>query len=273
MFHTQSSSSLTAALIGQRETVCLLHNSIGLGLEWRGLATRLATRYEVLTPNLNGEPAPSAPSAAAAGSVNPARLQQQAGAQWAALGFRPVHLVGYALGGALALQMALMHPARVLSLTLYEPLPLGLLPASDLALQEMQDVASSVASLVAVARWEDAARVLVGYWGGASAWTRMDTGQRRAVMARLPTVPRDFEALFATRWDAHQLAALQMPVLLLRGTVSRLPAQAVQRRLLHLLPQAQAVDLPGAGHLGPLTHAAGVAHCMAAHLDPALAWA
>lgn len=118
----------------------------------------------------------------------------------------PVHLVGHGYGGAVALQMAISKPTRVLSLTLYEPLPFGVLSGDDPALEEMQDVANSVVSLVAGRRLEDAARVFMGCWSGSSAWTRLDAGQRSALLARIATVPRAFDAHFAARWDQHALA-------------------------------------------------------------------
>ena len=62
-----------------------------------------------------------------------------------------------------------------------------------------------------------------------------------------------------------------MPVLLLHGACTRAPARRVVELLSSALAHAQPCELGDAGHLGPITHAALVNHCMATHIDPALA--
>ncbi len=170
--------------------------------------------------------------------------------------------------------MALRHPERVRSLTLYEPVAFGIIgrmAPDDAALDEIEEVAASVASLVRAGYTHDAARVFVGYWGGSRAWAALTEPQRKALMARMLVVPRHFEALFAARWDKELLKRLQMPVLLLRGGNTRAPARRVTELLAQALPHAQCGALPGAGHLGPVTHAQTVGHWMTAHIDPLLA--
>jgi len=50
--------------------------------------------------------------------------------------------------------------------------------------------------------------------------------------------------------------SLAMPALLVHGEKTPASARRVLELLATVLPQAQLVSLPGAGHMGPLTHAA-----------------
>ena len=266
---TPRSAPLASRIQGSGAAVVCLHSSAGSSGQWRGLAETMSARWRVITPDLHGHGAsPAWPEDA----MNTLHVDADAAAQLAGSG--PMHLVGHSYGAAVALQMALRDPGRVRSLTLYEPVVFGMLkdqvPAEP-ALEEIEDVAAAVAKLVAAGDLNDAARVFVGYWGGSRAWAQLGEAQRTALVARMPVVPRHFQALFAARWNARLLQRLDMPVLLLRGSATRAPARRVTELLAHALPHAQCGVLPDAGHLGPLTHARTVGEWMTTHIDPLLA--
>ena len=263
-------ATLSTQVQGAGATIVCLHSSAGSRAQWRPLADALGTRWRVVTPDLHGHgSSPAWPT----GALN--TLDVDADAVMRLSGPAPVHLVGHSYGAAVALQLALRQPERVRSLTLYEPVVFGMLEDSGLesapALEEIREVADSVAALLRAGRPLDAAHVFVGYWGGSRAWAALAEHQRRALMVRMHVVPRHFEALFAARWAASLLARLQMPVLLLRGGATRVPARRVTELLAQALPHAQCGVLPGAGHLGPISHARTVSHWMTAHIDPLLA--
>jgi pimeloyl-ACP methyl ester carboxylesterase len=54
---------------------------------------------------------------------------------------------------------------------------------------------------------------------------------------------------------AAAYAALKAPALLITGEHSTVAAHATIRRLAAALPSASVFTVPGAGHMGPLTHA------------------
>ena len=181
-----------SAQIRDADIVCL-HSSTATSNQWRSLQELMASRWEVLAPDLHGHGrspdfAPSTRSALHADAAAVAAL--------AGIGGRSVHLVGHSYGAAVALQIALRFPQQVQSLTLYEPVAFGLLAVDDAARGEIEDIAASVASLVQTGRRVDAARVYVACWGGSRAWAVLDEGQRQALAARMPAVPRHFDALF-----------------------------------------------------------------------------
>ena len=53
-------------------------------------------------------------------------------------------------------------------------------------------------------------------------------------------------------------AGLRMPVLVMRGEHAPRPTRTIAELLPTLLPAARLAVLDGAGHMGPLTHAAAV---------------
>ena len=253
--------------------VCL-HSSTGSHAQWRALSGELEGRCKVVVPDLHGHGrSPAWPL----GAANTLWIDAHAASQLMPandIGNGPegVHLVGHSYGAAVALQIALRCPRRVLSLTLYEPLPFGMLLAQSPgspdapAAREIRDIRYSVASLVSEGDYEGASRLFVTYWGGSSAWAGMTAAQRAAVLARISTVPRHFEALFRACWSADLLRCLNMPVLLMHGSNTRAPARAVTDTLAAALSQCEQVEIEGAGHLGPITHTNAVNSAIALHL-------
>jgi pimeloyl-ACP methyl ester carboxylesterase len=267
---------LSARTQGAGDLVVCLHSSAGTHAQWQGLAQTLSTRWQVLAPDLYGHGrSPAWPQAA----MNTLHVDAQAvtalmESTGPRLDQRGVHLVGHSYGGAVALQIALRYPRRVRSLTLYEPVAFGVmreLAPRDPALAEITDIAYAVRGLMRRGEMDEAAAQFICYWGGDDAWTRMTTAQRGAVGLRMPAVPRHFEACFAARWSQTVLSRLSMPVLLMHGSLTRTPARRVAELLSRALPHAQRCELPGAGHLGPMTHEKTVTEWMAMYLDPSLA--
>ncbi len=241
--------------------VCL-HSSGAGGKQWRRLLADaadagLAWRWH--TPDLLGHGGRAGwPDGVAS------RLSFEADGVLAGLDLPPAqafHLVGHSYGGAVSLQLALQQPQRVRSLTLYEPVAFGLLPALGEDLpewQEAQQVAAAVAAALDRGDLDGAARGFVGYWQGRDVWPELDEGQRARLAEPMPTIRRHFEALSAARWSDAQLATLQMPVQLICGGATRASARRVAQTLAARLPHAQLAALEGAGHLAPISDAARV---------------
>jgi len=251
-------------------SVVCLHSSTGSHAQWRALSDALAGRWQVMSPDLHGHGrSPGWPAGCRNSlSVDATAVAQRCGASLA----KGIHLVGHSYGAAVALQIALRHPLQVRSLTLYEPVVFGVIARmapSDPSLAEIRAVADAVADHVAHEDLGEASRRFIDYWAHEGAWSAMTPGQQAAVRSRIATVERHFDALFAASWGPGALARLTMPILLMHGACTRAPARRVVELLRAALPHAQAHELAGAGHLGPITHAALVNHRMTSHFDPA----
>ena len=259
---------------GRGATVVCLHASTDSHTQWGALADALSGRCQVVMPDLLGHGhSPSWPVGQAS------TLQVDTDAVGAVVraansGWMPgaIHLVGHAYGAAVAMQFALRNPGLVQSLTLYEPVPFGVIRAlspGDAAHGEIEDIAHSVELAIRARDLLGAARIFWGYWGGANAWEAQGEAQRSAIVACMATVPRHFDALFGARWNAQILGRLTMPTLLIQGSNTRLPARRAADLLGSVLPQMTRDQITGAGHLGPMTHDLDVTSRTVAHLASA----
>jgi pimeloyl-ACP methyl ester carboxylesterase len=75
------------------------------------------------------------------------------------------------------------------------------------------------------------------------------------------------DALFGETLPAPALAALDIPVLLMRGEDSPLSSLSVARALQDTLPRVTVARQAGLGHMGPITHAELVNRQIAEFLD------
>jgi pimeloyl-ACP methyl ester carboxylesterase len=177
-----------------------------------------------------------------------------------------VHLVGHSYGGAVALQMALRWPDRVKTLTLFEPVRFALLLEDhdqEATWKAIVSIGRRIGWHVLSGRLDEAAALFVDYWSGSGAWERLSAARRRAIAERMPKVRAEFEALFADTAPAWWFRKLEMPVRLITGSTSPLPARRVADIIARHCAQAEVVRLEGVGHMGPISHAPLVASHLA----------
>ncbi|MFG6490300.1 alpha/beta fold hydrolase [Roseateles sp. BYS78W] len=239
--------------------VVCLHSSAASGRQWRRLVADGGPAWRWHTPDLFGHGGrPGWPE------LMPSQLAVEANGVLAGLPWpreQGFHLVGHSYGAAVALQIALQHPQRVLSLTLYEPVAFGLLPALGPNEPEWEEIRHVAATLATALDGDDAlaaARGFCAYWNGRDGWPELDDTQRRRLADAMPAVRRHFEALFAAQWSDSLLDLLRMPVQLFCGTATRASARRVAQSLAVRLPLVRFGWLAGAGHMAPITDAARV---------------
>lgn len=243
--------------------IVALHSSGASGRQWDAWR-RLPSTAAWRTPELLGYDAGSV-WPIGAGTTLDAEAQRLADLLAAAP--RGVHLIGHSYGGSVALQLALRWPQRVRSLTLYEPVRFALLRDADAGLwRSIVAFGREIGALVLQDRLAPAAKRFVDYWSGAGAWAALSGARQEAVAARMPKVRAEFEALFDDAVPSHAYRQLVMPVRVLCGTRSPLPALRVAERLAQACPAATLVRLEGLGHLGPIEAPARVAPQLAVPL-------
>ena len=125
-----------------RGRVIALHCSGASGGQWRPLGAALGRGCELLTPEHFG------PEVAGSTQLSCFALADEAVRSIALIdaSVGKVHLVGHSYGGGVALQVALARPARIASMTLYEPTAFHLL--DDLG----ADGAAGFIEIAAIAR-------------------------------------------------------------------------------------------------------------------------
>lgn len=252
--------------MSDRPLVVALHSGGMSSRQWRGLTERLASTHRVIAPDFLGS------------GQNPAWPVDQPfhfgqdvehiGAQLRALG-EPVHLVGHSYGGFVALQLLLGHASLVRSVAVYDPVAFGVLRDPEDA-EGLADLARASEDPVffddATGGQEPWFRAFVDYWNGKGAWDALPEASRAQFLRVGRKVYLEVRSLVPDRTPASAYASFGGRVLLLSGERSPTAARRVAAILASALPNAELVTVAGAGHMGPLTHAAIVNDAIAAHL-------
>ena len=239
---------------GSGTSVVCLHCNASSSSQWRGLMDALSPSHHVIAPDLYGAGAsPAWPMDRAmrldddVGLIEPAL--QRAGSEFA--------LVGHSYGAALALVTALRQPQRVRALALYEPTLFSLIEAVSPAPNDADGIRNTViqaSKAVEAGAPSEAARYFIDYWMGAGAWSKTPEQRRGPIEASMVNVKHWGAALMNEPTPIEAFAKLDIPVLLMTGTESPASSLGVARLLVNALPQVQAVEFEGLGHMGPVTH-------------------
>ncbi len=240
---------------GQGQTVLLLHGSTGNGSMWRSTMGALQPRFRSIAPDLIGYGRSQAwpsdvPFHLDAETQALQKLLPCCGGKF--------HLAGYSYGGAVALQMALANPGRVLSLTLIEPVFFAALryTGENGAYGKLRNECDRFAAMMADGKREAAMEQFVEFWNGSGAWARLRPAVRDSLLGMADKAVLDWEASFAACPGPDRLAALGPLTLLVRGDGSPEPMQRLVEALHALMPESERAVVQGANHLLPLTHSA-----------------
>jgi pimeloyl-ACP methyl ester carboxylesterase len=235
-----------------REPMICLHCSGSSGRQWDPYLATLRKQNRVCAPDLMGASSPAQWPIGARVS-----LDDEARALAPLLVAAPAHLLGHSYGGAVALQMALRWPERVLSLTLYEPVRFSLLlrdaHVDNCTIgQAVVAVGHRIGLEVLSGALDAAALRFVDYWSGAGAWRQLGPARQDAIVQRMPKVHAEFQALFADPVPPSAWRELAVPVRLIGGTRSPLAARRLLDLLEQQLPNVRRITLDGLGHMGPV---------------------
>lgn len=182
-----------------------------------------------------------------------------------------VHLVGHSYGGAVALHVALARRERVASLSLYEPSAFRLLQAAQsrrgrFAAAEIDALAGTVNHAILSGDVTDAMGTFVDYWNAPGAWAALHEAAKTRLLQWDPKCPLEFHALLSDTAEQSDFAMLGIPTLILCGEETRYPSRLLCEILDTCMPRAGLAFIPGAGHMGPATHAQAIYERMAAHI-------
>ncbi|QLE74438.1 alpha/beta fold hydrolase [Streptomyces rectiverticillatus] len=221
---------------GPGTPVVLLHGQSATPAEWAPHVAALGEGRPVLAVDRVGEPGYSTQSAPIATA--------EATASWleevlAGLGLERAHLAGHSYGGWVALNHAARKPARVASVTAYDP-------PRALAALKPGFLLGAVAAMLSGSekfqrRWFTA---LIGDTGAdpeeAEAQTRLSLEAMRGFRVRLLPPPR---------MSDEELRSVTAPALILLGGADRaMDSERARERASRLIPDVRAEIVPGAGH-------------------------
>lgn len=226
----------------------MLHCSLAHGGVWRGLAARFEDDFSFEAPDF-----PSHGRSAVwdrQGSYHDACTAVAK----AALGPEPIDVIGHSFGATVALRLALEVPERVRSLVLIEPVFFAVAMADD---PNFSNDLKEMSKLLAAGDREGATRAFLERWGGGLPWEAMPAETRNDMVSRIEVIPDAAPALFgdsAGMLARRRLQALEIPVLLLRGSRSPEVTGTINSGLQRRLPNAQARVIDGGSHMLPISH-------------------
>ena len=232
----------------------LLHGFTQTGRSWQPVRHALAARYRSLAPDLPGHGA-FAERRPASFAACDAYLRALGGDSWT--------LVGYSMGGRVALHAALSLGGRVARLVLIGASP-GLAGAAERAARAASDAALAdrveAIGLEAFVREWEAQPLLAGVPRGVAELARAD--RLRNTAAGLAAALRGLgTGAMPPLWE--RLGELAVPVELVVGERDE-KFRAVAARMVERLSDARVHVVPGAGHAVQLEAPAAVADVVAA---------
>jgi pimeloyl-ACP methyl ester carboxylesterase len=238
--------------VGAGPAVVLLHSSASGHRQWRRLVDMLKDRYRLLAVNLFGYGATSPWPAA-----RPMTLGDQAELAIAAAGLAggPVALVGHSLGAAVALETARRLGHRASALICFEPILFYLLETHGpgAAAGEIAAIARGFRAHAVKREWAAGGALFVDYWSGAGTWTAMSDERRDAVLAMVPNVAHEWDAVM-TAWRAlTEWGGISAPTHIIRAADTRAPTHALATLLASAYPHWRLHEVAAGGHMAPVS--------------------
>jgi pimeloyl-ACP methyl ester carboxylesterase len=232
----------------------LVHSSVSGARQWRRLMADLQDRCRLRAVNLFGYgKTPRWEAGETQSLADQARLIEAA----LRLNADELFLVGHSFGGSVAMKAAARLGSRVSKLVLLEPNPFSLLEQAGEAeaFAQAMLMRNCVKQCGARGEWATAAERFADYWGGAGSWSGMPPERRAAFAEALKPNYFEWDAVTNETTSIEEWSRLLPPATLViydPGTVT--PIRAIASLLRKSCPNWTYTEVPGVGHMAPLTH-------------------
>jgi len=246
---------LFVQVTGHGQPLVMVHGSWGDHTNWDAVVPALSADFQVITYDRRGHSA----SATAEGRSTTDDDVADLAALIEHVDAGPAHVVGNSFGASISLRLAASQPQLARSVAVHEPPLFSLLTTASGKPQDgtraPESVTTKVLDLIRLGRHREAARLFVEQIAvGPGAWDVLPPRTRAIFEHNAPTFA---EEQADPSWDVIDLAALDstaVPLRLSYGTESPPALQSIARRLAALIPRAEFVEFPGAGHIPHVTH-------------------
>lgn len=250
-----------------RDEVVLFVHSTGTGpLMWSSVPdAALGGREKLFPSNVGYPPGELVPRGRRLGST------EDAAAVLAAVpdGSSPVHVVAHSYGALVALRVIRELGDRVASVFFYEPVTYSVLRGTAVdaaAAAELKRFVDEPWFLEDEERggrteWQEA---FIDYWNKPGSWSRMPDGLREMSLALGWKMFQEVRAVFHEEAPTEGWS-LSMPTTVAIGERTTAMSRAMTKALAAGRPNVSVVEMPGLGHMAPLTHSARVHEEIARH--------
>ncbi len=181
---------------------------------------------------------------------------------------RSVVLVGYSVGAAHALEIALAQRWELEHLVLIEPNPIPVLYLTGQG--ELADAHTAVSEALrsaAAAGEPDAIAVGVDRVSGKGTWDTMPERARTTLRTMTQSFAADSQRTVCRRYELAELQAIRVPTVVAYGSATTVELRSISEALAKLVPAATLHTIEGADHNVLLSHPDGVAALLQRVLD------
>lgn len=263
---------------GSGTPLVFVHGSGGSARQWKQYfqhfsRTRRVMAYDLIGCGANAPLAiPSTSEDRLAAEARLFSYEDDAAALLAAIerAGAPADVVAHSVGGVGAVLAALHRPAAIRTLTLFEPVLLSLLNDADAPeFEAVRDFALSYRLLFQEEGPGAAMGSFVDFWNGSGSWQQLPEPVRHSMVVGAVRLYLEWGILLygASVLRAADLARLAQPVLYVCGEQTTEPMKHVTDIVLARLPNCRAIEVPGANHMSPFTHAGHVMADIEAHIE------
>jgi pimeloyl-ACP methyl ester carboxylesterase len=252
---------------GSGPAVVLLPGSCSTGAAWRPVIAAWGNRFRCITTSLLGYGGTGERRSAGNHSIS-----HNAEAMESVIlksGGR-VHLVGHSFGGLVALAVALRNLVSLASLVIIEA------PAVDILRERNEDLHYRTFHGMTEAYFADfasgnaeAIAAMIDFYGGAGTFASWPPRLRAYAAATTPVNILDWADAYGFPLPAASLAAIKIPVLVVRGGASPEAVQRANALLSECSSNATLATIDGAAHFAIATHTSEIASRIAAHVHRA----
>jgi len=255
---------------GTGPTIVLVPGSCSTGAAWRPVIAAWDGRFRCVTTSLLGyggteeRRSASDPSIAHEADVLESVIRRAGGG---------VHLVGHSFGALVALAVALRNRVRLASLVILEA------PGVELLQERGEHRHYRAFRRMADAYFADFRRgnaeaigAMIDFYGGAGAFASWPPRVRAYAVETTPVNILDWASAYGFPLSAASLAAVNPPVLVVRGGASHVAMQRLCALLSECIGGASLATIDAAAHFMIASHTGQVASLIAGHVcraDPA----
>lgn len=254
---------------GDGAVVLFVPGSFSTPAAWRPMMKLLPSDYRCVSTSLLGYGETTETRSAA--DFDMSHETRVIGAVAAAIG-KPVHLVGHSLGGTVALASVLAGAVEVRSIATFEANPLDLLRAAgrDGLSADSRRISDAYESAVAAGE-VDAPKRIIDFWGGDGAYDSLPDAVQAYCRQTAQANVLDWYMCFGFNAAPEAYAALDVPVLLVRGAHTNEVIATITDQLAAALPTARTEIVEDAGHFLISSHPQDCAALLTAFLGQAAA--
>lgn len=177
--------------------------------------------------------------------------------------YSPCHIVGHSYGGSLSLEALEKTHKGILSATLIEPLSFELIRSVDP--KGYEEICTFVSELWERRSNHRGAKSFVAFWAYSLAWYLLTKEQKSYLEKRMEKITAEFSSTFSRPEDLSFSSPVSYPIYLIQGQWTKRSSASVMS-VLERKFQTEAVIIPNAGHLSPITQARWVSHAILQNL-------